>query len=373
MNQYLVNPLSRSGPSCRSLFSEASYEAVRVFYQKPHAAPPTPLLHLPGLAARLSVREILVKNESKRFGLNAFKLLGVQYAVERLKQAGRLAGSPRLVCATDGNHGRAVAHVARKYGCSARIYVPGYTVPARIEAIRAEGAEVIVVDSGYDAAIRESAHCAEHEGATLVSDTSWPGYEEIPGWIMAGYTQILNEAAAQWLPGKAPDIVLVQVGVGGLAGAVVSWLCHHYGENRPTVIACEPTGAACLLESFRAGKLVELEGSLPTIMAGLRCGQVSALAWPVLAGAVDAFVAIDDEYVTTAMKMWAEPQAVDPAVEAGESGACGLGTLLAILNDEDLRPVREMARLGPSSRVLVFNTEGATDPEMYARVVRGTT
>jgi diaminopropionate ammonia-lyase len=278
-NRYFIQPEHRTRETAQGLFSAAEYEAVREFYLR-QRFPVTPIVRLPGLARTLHVGEILMKDESGRSTLQAFKLLGVEYAVQRLAEAGRLADCSRLVCATDGNHGRAVAHAARKRGYLATVLLPGYTVRARIEAIRKEGAEVVVVDEGYDAAVLEAARVAEREGATVVSDTSWPGYEEIPRWIMAGYTQIMAEAANQWLPDAPPDVVFVQVGVGGLAGAVVSWLCHQYGRKRPFVIGCEPAGAACLLESLRAGKPVRLEGSLPTIMAGLRCGRVSMIAWP---------------------------------------------------------------------------------------------
>jgi diaminopropionate ammonia-lyase len=230
MNDYAVNS-SFCRKASGDLLDAAEYGAVRSFYSDRGQFPPTPLVRLRGLARLLNIREILLKDESTRFGLPAFKLLGVRYAVERLQQTGRLARRPLLVCATDGNHGRAVAHVAPQYGCTARIYVPGYTVPARISAIRNEGAEVVVVESSYDDAVAEATEFAARHGAEVVSDTSWPGYEEIPRWIMAGYTQIMNEVQEQWGIDGPPDFVLVQVGVGGLAAAVVSWLRHHYGEK----------------------------------------------------------------------------------------------------------------------------------------------
>jgi diaminopropionate ammonia-lyase len=296
--------------------------------------------------AHLLRRRFSSKDESQRSSLLAFKLLGVEYAVQRLKETRRLPAGSRLVCATDGNHGHAVAHVARKYAHPATVYVPGYTVCARIQGIHNEGAKVVVVDEGYDTAVLEAARFAKREGAIVVSDTSWPGYDEIPHWIMAGYTQIMNEAASQWLPDPSPDVVLVQVGVGGLAGAIASWLCHRYGTNRPFLIACEPVGAGCLLESFRAGGPVRLEGSLPTIMAGLRCGQVSMIAWPVLAETVDACFAIKDQYAARAMHLLARPEGDDPVVQAGESGACGLATLLAILKTHSLDPSETRQELG---------------------------
>jgi diaminopropionate ammonia-lyase len=369
MNDYAMN-----SNFCRKasgdLLDAGEYGAVRSFYSDRGQFPPTPLVRLTALARRFNIREILLKDESTRFGLPAFKLLGVQYAVERLRQAGRLARRPLLVCATDGNHGRAVAHVAPQYGCAARIYVPAYTVPARISAIRDEGAEVIVIESSYDEAVAKAAAFAARHGAEVVSDTSWPGYEEIPRWIMAGYAQIMNEVQEQWGTDGPPDIVLVQVGVGGLAGAVVSWLCHYYGDKKPFIVTCEPIGAPCLLESIREQKLVQLKGDVTTIMAGLRCGLVSMIAWPVLSSGVNACVAIDDQFAGAAMNILARPGGQDAPVIAGESGACGLAALLAILQNKEFAPVREAAGFGPNSRVLLFNTEGATDPELYNRVLK---
>jgi diaminopropionate ammonia-lyase len=369
MNDYAVNSNFSKKTSC-DLFDPAEYGTVRSFYSDRGQFPPTPLVRLRALARLLNMREILLKDESTRFGLAAFKLLGVRYAVERLQQTGRLARRPLLVCATDGNHGRAVAHVAPQYGCTARIYVPGYTVPARISAIRNEGAEVVVVESSYDDAVAEAAAFAARHGAEVVSDTSWPGYEEIPRWIMAGYTQIMNEVQEQWGRDGPPDIVLVQVGVGGLAAAVVSWLCHYYGDKKPFIVTCEPIGAPCLLESIREQRLVQLQGDLTTIMAGLRCGLVSMIAWPVLSSGVNACMAIDDQFAESAMNILARPSGQDAAVIAGESGACGLAALLAILRNQEFAAVREAAGFGPNSRVLLFNTEGATDPELYNRVLK---
>jgi diaminopropionate ammonia-lyase len=202
----------------------------------------------------------------------------------------------------------------------------------------------------------------------VISDTSWPGYKEIPRWIMAGYTRLLNEAESEWSPEPPPDVVIVQAGVGGLACAVVSWLCQRYGVQRPFTIVCEPVTAACLLESARAGKPVSLRGPFATIMAGLRCGKVSSVGWSTIAGAVDAFVSIDDEQCTEAMRILAHPVNGDPLVIAGASGACGFAALLAILQEESLRAVREASGISVRSRILIINTEGATDPELYLRV-----
>lgn len=363
MTRYFLNPNARTGPAQTGLFDEHEYRQVSGFEVQP-----TPLWHLKGLASRISVADILLKDESSRLGLNAFKILGVSYAVGRLLNENGFGKGSVLVCATTGNHGRAVAHAAREHGLDAKVYVPADTAAARIEAIEAEGASVVTVDGNYDDAVRLATEDARRHGWTIISDTAWAGYEEIPRLIMAGYTKLMDEAESQWAPEPPPDVVLVQAGVGGLACAVVSWLCHRFGAQRPFTIVCEPASAACYLESARAGKPVSLRGPFSTNMAGLASGEVSSMAWPTVAGAADAFVAIDDEPSMQLMRDLAHPTEGDPVIVAGASGVCGLAVLLEILRDEALRPVREASSLSARSRVLVINTEGATDPELYARV-----
>lgn len=326
------------------------------------------MVHLPALASELRVQDVIVKDESHRLGMQSFKGLGVSYAVGHLIEQQSIAKNSVLVSATAGNHGRALAMVARKNGLAARIYVPIETVPARVEAIEKEGAEVIVVNGIFEDAVRKAADDADINSSTIISDTSWDGYESIPRLIMAGYTRLLDEAASQWRHESPPDVVLVQAGVGGLACAVVSWLCYRYGAQRPFVVVCEPASAACLLEAARARKLVLLPGPLHTIMTGLRCGQISPICLPTIQKTIDAFVAVEDEWCERAMRLLARPTKGDPLVVAGASGAGGLAVLLAILKDEVLRPVREASRLSTRSRVFIINTEGATDPSLYLRI-----
>ena len=366
--RYFINPAARSDSSCRGLFGDEVYSSVRTFLQRlpqPHF---TPLHHLPALASEMGVGDIRVKDESARYGLNSFKILGVTYAVGSLLGEGRLTEGSVLACATEGNHGRAVARVAAANHLEAKVYVAANTNRSRREAIEAEGAKVVAVDGSYDDAVRQAARDADRFGWLLVSDTSWPGYEEIPRRIMAGYTHLMTEAEEQWTSDPPPDVVLVQAGVGGLAGAVMSWLCRRYGEDRPFVIVCEPASAACFLESSRAGKPVALPGPFDTVMTGLRCGVVSSLAWPLISTTADAFLSIYDEECASAMRTFAHPQNGDPIVTAGASGACGLAALLATQRDGDLRPLREASNLDEQSRILVFNTEGVTNPETYARI-----
>jgi diaminopropionate ammonia-lyase len=365
VSQYFLNSAARSGPIPLGLFDAEEYREVNSFFR---SASFTPLLHLPALASKTGVGDILIKDESDRLGLNSFKILGVSYAVGRLLSEGRITKGDVLVCATEGNHGRAVALAAHENGLAAKIYMSEDVAAPRIEAIVHEGAQVVITKGNYDDAVRLAADDARRNGWTIISDTSWRSYEEIPRLIMAGYTRLMDEAARQWSPESPPNLVLIQAGVGGLACAMVSWLCHQYGGERPFTIVCEPTKAACVLESARAGKPVSLHGPFNTMMAGLRCGEISPIAWPTLARTVDAFVSIDDEQCARGMRALAHPSNGDPVVVAGASGACGLAALLAIFQDHGLRPVREASDLSRRSRVLVINTEGATDPELYVQV-----
>lgn len=364
---YHINSSARSDPAYRGLFESAELARVDEYFRSRPQLLATPLRHLPGLAAEIGVRDVLLKDESVRFSLDAFKVLGVSYAAGRLLESGSLSSNSIVACATEGNHGRAVARVATGNRIRAKIYVPSASAGARADAIRREGAEVMVVEGSYDNAVRRVRLDAERHGWTIISDTSWPGYESVPRLIMAGYTRLLDEAEAQW--DEPPDVVLVQAGVGGLACAVVSWLCRRYGARRPFTVVCEPSGAACLMESARIGRLASLDGPFETIMVGLRCGEASSAAWPAIAKAADAFVAVEDERCAEAVRLLARPRSGDHPVGAGASGACGLAALLAILQDEGLRPLREASGLGAHSRVLVINTEGVNDPALHAEII----
>jgi diaminopropionate ammonia-lyase len=352
---------------------------------------PTPLRSVPSLARELGVASLLVKDLSECFGLPAFKILGASWAVNcAVAEALGAAPAPdfagllerarsirplRLVTATDGNHGRAVAHMAALLGLEATVYVPEGTVPARIDGIASEGARVDVVDGTYDGAVARAAQDAGPR-CLVVSDTSWPGYESVPRAVIDGYATILGEIDEQVeaLGAPPPDMVLVQCGVGAFAAAVG---VHYQGERRPalvgarrecevgpTLVAVEPDDAACLLEALVAGRVVTVPGPHRSVMAGLNCGTVSLVAWPVLERAFDLCVTVDDGRAHEAMRLLARA-----GVESGESGAAGLAGLLALRAAPELAPARERFAVGPSSRVLVFSTEGATDPDEYVRVV----
>ena len=362
-----LNPAARRDAG--NPYRPEDYADVEAFYARHPELEPSPLRALPAFARALGVSELHVKDESRRFGLNAFKSLGVRYALDRLQRDGQIAPDATLVCASAGNHGRAVARGARELGLRARVYMSSASSDAPRAAIASEGADVVIVDGTYDEAVRRMADDAASHGWTIVSDTSWAGYDEIPRLIMLGYTRMVDELRAQ-LP-SAPDVVFVQGGVGGLVHGVAAGLRHYWPDATPRLVACEPSTAACLLESARAGKLASIGTPLTTIMAGLRCATPSPAAWPLIAGSTAAFVSIDDDRTMGAMRMLARPMARDAPVEAGPSGACGVGALVAVMREEALRPVREALTLGPSSRVVVINTEGATDRAVYERILGG--
>jgi diaminopropionate ammonia-lyase len=341
----------------------------------------TPLVDAPRLAEALGVGKVLVKDESSRLGLPAFKVLGASWAVyraleERLGDGGfgswESIEDPRrrleplrplsLVAATDGNHGRAVARVARLLGLGARIFVPGDMVAARREAIAGEGAEVVVVDGGYDEAVERSAAA----DGLLISDMSWPGYERVPSWVIEGYSTMLWEIEDELeRRGEAgPDLVVVQVGVGAFAAAVARHYRHPDSPQRPKLLAVEPARADCLFQSVSAGRLVSVPGPHDSIMAGLNCGRPSLVAWPILSRSIDLLVAVDDDPAREAMRL-----AARTGIVSGETGAAGLGGLLQLLRSGEDEESRRLLGVNENTRVLVFNCEGATDPGAYQRIV----
>lgn len=318
----------------------------------------TPLVTLDGLAKALDVAEVRYKHEGARFGLKAFKALGGAYAVDRIVAARGDAAGLVVTCATDGNHGRAVAWGARRVGARAVIYIHENVSEGRAAAIATLGAEVRRVAGHYDDAVAEAARAAAENGWSLVSDTSWPGYEDTPRHVMQGYTVMPREIEDV---GYRPTHVFVQGGVGGLAAAVLSWRWETFGKDRPAMIVVEPAAADCLFESARQGSEATSLGDLDTIMAGLACGVPSTLAWRLLSRGADAFVSVSDDGVPTAMRLMA-----GYGVAAGETGVAGLVGFQAVAASADARAA---IGLGASARVLLYGTEGATDPAIYHRIV----
>lgn len=345
---------------------------------------PTPLHALPGLADRLGLGALHVKDEGQRLGLGSFKALGGAYAVIRLvleaaetglgralapaqlrdPEIRAVAGRLTMGCATDGNHGRSVAAGARLAGCRAAIFVHAGVDPERIEAIARFGAAIIRVPGSYDDAVAEAGRRCAAEGWTVVSDTSWPGYERIASLVMQGYTVLAAEALAT-LPAP-PTHVFLQAGVGGFAAAIAAHLHLRLGAHCPKLIVVEPERAACLFESHRAGAATRIREGEPTVMAMLECYEPSMVAWRILSRLTDAFVTIPDGRAVDAMRLLAHATARDPSIVAGESGGAGLAGLLAVLDDPG---ARALVGLDEAARVLLVNTEGATAPATYARLV----
>jgi diaminopropionate ammonia-lyase len=364
----LLAPHVRAGDAPRGLFSDAEWRAQREYFAARPTLAPTPLRAAPALARRLGLGGLWLKDETSRFDLPAFKGLGAGFAIARLRAEGRLPVGTTLVCASEGNHGRAVARAAREQGLACRVYVGARVAAARAEAIASEGATVVRVEGTYDDAVRVAAFDAEREGWTVISDTAWPGYLEVPHLIMLGYTRLMDECAAQWGT-SPPDVVVVQGGVGGLAAAVGSWWAARDGATRPRLVCVEPRNAPCLLESARAGHPVPVVGPLDTIMGGLRCGEVSPPAYAAVAEIYDAFLAIDDEWVRAAMRLLARPADSDPCIRCGPSGAAGVGALLALREEPALLPVCDALGLGPGTTVLALITEGVTEPHLFDEVL----
>jgi diaminopropionate ammonia-lyase len=345
---------------------------MRAFFDARPELAPTPLRELPALARHLGIGRLFAKDESGRFGLNAFKLLGARFAIQTLIDEGDIRPGSMLVCASEGNHGRAVARAARDAGCTARVYMAHDAAPARVDAIAGEAAKVIKVDGTYDDAVRVMEADATANGWTIISDTAWPGYERIPRLIMLGYTHMLDEIREPGPGSRDPefDAIFVQGGVGGLLCAMASWCAFHRHENPPRVIAVEPTSAACLQASARAGQPVAVTGPLTTTMAGLRNREVSAPAFRALLPNVDAFMAIDDVWSHAAMRQLANPRQGDPPINAGSSGSAALGGLLALCTEPSLDGARRQLGLNRDSRVVAVVSEGVTDPAMWTSHVR---
>jgi diaminopropionate ammonia-lyase len=345
----------------------------------------TPLVDAPKLAGALGVGKVFVKDESSRLGLPAFKVLGASWAVYRAleERLGEDFGDWEeiweleehlepslplsLVAATDGNHGRAVARVARLLGLGAKIFVPGDMATARRKAIADEGAEVIVVDGTYDEAMERSAGEAG-ERALVISDMSWPGYERIPSWVIEGYSTMLWEIddELQRRNEVGPDLVVVQVGVGAFAAAVARHFRRPRASPHPKLMSVEPASADCLLESVEAGSIVSVPGPHDSIMSGLNCGKPSLVAWPTVSRGIDLHIAVNDEPAREAMRLAAES-----GVVSGETGAAGLGGLLELMRAGGEEAARKALGVGEETRVLIFNCESATDPGAYLRLMAG--
>lgn len=349
---------------------------------------PTPLRSLPALATNWGLKTVLVKDESERWGLKAFKGLGGTYGVGRylgkyygieppgdfltLKNHFFRKRPVIFATATDGNHGVGIAWAAKHLGHTAKIYMPRGSAPARVEAIRKVGGEVKVTALDYDDTVEWVAAGAEKQGWVLMQDTSLGDGNQISQWIMQGYMTLMAEhfLSNTDSPCDKPTHVIVQAGVGSFAASVVAFLANLYGNEIPRVIVVEPTATACLYDSALVGdhKLYPHPSPQPTVMAGLACGVANPSAWEILRHWVTTFAACDDSVTARGMRILGNPLQGDPRIVSGESGAVGLGLLSLVMERPEYAQLREELELGAEARVLLFNTEGATDPAMYRRI-----
>lgn len=345
---------------------------------------PTPMHSLSCLAEKIGVGGIFYKDEGPRFGLGSFKALGGSYAgllvlqrelskrLNRQIELSELRGGSvakdvaeiTLVSATDGNHGRSLAWGAQAVGAPCRIYIHKEVSEGREKSMRDLGAEVIRVDGDYDESVRITRDDAEENGWFVVSDTSWEGYTRTPTDVMAGYGVMIDEFLEQ--SDSTPTHVMVQGGVGGLAGAVAARLRQKLGADSPRIIVVEPELAACLYASGKAGIKTTVGIDEETLMAGLSCGEPSGLAWEILASEASDFLTIPESLVAPTMRLAGRPLSTDPQIEAGESAVAGLAALIAVVQDKELR---EKMSLSETSNVLLIGSEGATDAKIYQEIM----
>jgi diaminopropionate ammonia-lyase len=391
--KWVENRMPKSDDRHLAIMALAEVERAYRFHQSFPQYGVTPLAALQGMAKELGLAALCVKDESYRFGLNAFKVLGGSFAMARYI-AGQLGrdvretdyhyltsdrlkqefGQATFFTATDGNHGRGVAWAAKRLGQKAVVHMPKGSVQIRFDNIASEGAQVTIEDVNYDDCVRIAAReAAETPHGVVVQDTAWEGYEDIPAYIMQGYGTMAREAADQFeaQAGAAPTHVFVQAGVGSLAGAVQGYFANRYPQNPPVVTVMEAEAADCLYRGALAGdgSLRVVEGDLATIMAGLACGEPNTISWDILRNHTGFFVSCPDWVSAKGMRMLGAPVKGDPQVISGESGAVGMGVISAIMQNPAYAALKAALGLDEHSRVLLFSTEGDTDPENYRRIV----
>ncbi len=393
--EYIVNDESRTGLEQKTLvefIDKNTVKKVRGFHESFPQYKRTPLAELNNLAEYLGVNRIWIKDESYRFGLNAFKVLGGSYAIGkylaqrldmdiselsfeklRSKEVREKLGVITFVTATDGNHGRGIAWAANQLGHKSVVFMPKGSSQIRLENIRKEGAEATITDLNYDDAVRLADKYAKDHGGVMVQDSSWEGYTEIPTWIMQGYATIMDEALEQIRESgeDKPTHVFLQAGVGSFAGSMLGSLVGKFGENWPITAIVEPDKAACIYKSAKAkdGKPHAVTGFMPTIMAGLACGEPSIVSFGILRDYSDMYISCADYFTAKGMRVLGNPLKDDPKVLSGESGAVGLGVLSMVMQEESLNEIVHKLKLGKASKVLIISTEGDTDPENYRKIV----
>lgn len=392
MNYILNEELKTNASEALCGFTAADAKRALDFHKSIPLYHPTKLVELKNLAKRLGVKGIYVKDESTRFGLKAFKGLGGTYAMFRVlcdqlgidfekadyhtfqeEEIRKRASGIVFVTATDGNHGKGVSWAAGLFGCHAFVFMPAGSSEERAGAIRKAGpASVEITNMNYDETVAFAHKKARENNWILIQDTAWDGYEQIPRWIIQGYLTMAGEAVEELEKrGVRPTHVFLQAGVGAMAGGVCGFLVNHYGRHYPSVVIVEPETAACiyLSASCKDGRAHSVTGDPVTIMAGLNCGTPCKITWPILRDYGVAYLSIPDYMAAEGMRTYAKPSGKDQPVISGESGAATMGALLALLKGEDMEEAKEKLGINKDSIILLFNTEGDTDPVGYRNIV----
>lgn len=391
--KWVSNEMPKTDDKELSVMSIEAVKKAKAFHESFPQYSQTPLVKLDKMSEYLGIGSLFVKDESYRFGLNAFKVLGGSFAMARYiaQKLGRDVseldydyltsdklkeefGQATFFTATDGNHGRGVAWAANKLGQKAVVYMPKGSSPIRLENILKENAEASITDVNYDECVRIAAAEAEKtENGVVVQDTAWDGYEEIPAWIMQGYGTMALEAAEQLKSAgcERPTHIFIQAGVGSLAGAVQGFFANLFPGNCPTTVVVEADEAACLYKSAAAkdGKIRFVDGDMQTIMAGLACGEPNTISWEILKNNSAFFVSCPDWVAAKGMRMLAAPVKGDTPVTSGESGAVSMGLIATLMESDDYKDLRESIGLNENSKIVMFSTEGDTDPENYRAIV----
>lgn len=393
--QYIIHNNSdlstKNQENAKKMFPVEIAREARKFHRQIPGYRMTPLVAMPNLAHMLGLGGIYIKNEALRLELNSFKVMGGSFAIYQFikkllnedkeltfeyltsKECHDRVGDIVFCSATDGNHGRGLAWASHMLGHKCKIYVHSETSQARIDAIKKYGAEVTRVKGNYDDAVRQAAEDAKANGWYVISDTSWPGYSEIPTWIMQGYTSMLLEAQEQFagMGIQKPTHVIVQAGVGALAASVVGFYTALFPNDPPLFVVVEPEKAACVYESIKAGdnNCHSVKGDLDTIMAGLACGDPSPIAFDILNNNADIFMKVPDYVAARGMRILSCPLKGDPFVISGESGAVPLGALYSLLTENEDSKLKEVLNLNEDSLVFMVNTEGNTDPMQFRQII----
>lgn len=391
--KWTANEMPKTNDQYITLMSKEAIEKALAFHRSFPQYSQTPLAELKNMANYLGIKDFFVKDESYRFGLNAFKVLGGSFAManyiaekigknvsdltydvlisDQLKQD---FGQATFFTATDGNHGRGVAWAANKLGQKSVVLMPKGSTQTRKDNIAKEGAKVTIEEVNYDECVRmANAMAEETENGVMVQDTAWDGYEKIPTWIMQGYGTMALEASQQLKEAQIerPTHVFVQAGVGSLAGAVVGYFANLYPDNPPTMIVVEAQAADCLYKSAieKDGKIRFVEGDLQTIMAGLACGEPNTISFDILENHTSFFVSAPDWVSEKGMRLLGAPLKGDPQVISGESGAVAMGLVATLMQDSEYQELRDALKLDKNSSVLMFSTEGDTDPDNYKKIL----